>query len=136
MNEHPVENLNWEIAAKKPKIALDFDGVLHDYSGWNGVIPTGPPVDGALNSVNWLLNHGFDPFIMSTRAQEPGGREAIQSWLAEHEFPVLEVTHHKNHAELYVDDRGFRFEGPQSWEALLVFLQENPIPGRWGSGNL
>ncbi len=113
-------------------IALDFDGVIHNYTEWTGPMPTGEPVPGALETIQWLQQAGYALFIFSTRAQHPMGKECVQEWMLDHGFPQLEVVSEKNHADLYVDDRGFRFTGPQSWAALRDFLTANPKPGRWG----
>jgi len=131
-----AEQLNWRIAVAEDNnriISLDFDGVIHNYLEWDGPVPTGEPVPGALETIWWLLNAGYKVFILSTRAHEnPMGKAGIEEWLMTHGFPILEVTAEKRHADLYVDDRGFRFMGPQSWQALRDFLAVNPKPGRWG----
>lgn len=115
---------------RRPTIALDFDGVLHDYKGWNGVEPTGNPVSGAQDFVRELCDRGYDVFVMTTRAGHPGGADAVRSWILKHGFPLMMVTHEKLPASLYVDDRGFRFNG--DWNTIIQFLNANPKPGRWG----
>jgi hypothetical protein len=115
----------------KTIISLDFDGVICRYPGWTGPRPIGEPVEGAWETVWWLLEQGYEVFIMSARVRDPLGKAGIEQWLREQGFPPLEVTVVKRHADLYVDDRGFRFEGPQSWNALRDFLRTNPDPSRW-----
>ncbi len=132
-----AEEINWRLTVAEPDggeriIALDFDGVIHNYTEWTGPMPTGEPVPGALETIQWLQQAGYALFIFSTRAQHPMGKECVQEWMLDHGFPQLEVVSEKNHADLYVDDRGFRFTGPQSWAALRDFLTANPKPGRWG----
>ena len=134
-----AEALNWSISvsAKRPIVSLDFDGVLHMYRGWDGNIPTNKPVEGALEAVKWMLAAGFKLFILSTRAHNnPAGKAGIESWLIQNGFPPIRVTSEKEHADIYVDDRGWRFEGPQSWPVLIAYLKDNPIPGRWGGSGL
>ncbi len=130
-----AELLNWRTVVAEDNqriIALDFDGVIHDYKGWTGPMPTGEPVPGALETVRWLKQTGYELFILSARVEHPMGKACIEEWMHDHGFPQIEVTIEKKHADLYVDDRGFRFEGPQSWQALRDFLAINPKPGRWG----
>ncbi len=115
-------------------IGLDFDGVLHNYTEWTGVKPEGPPVEGALEAVTWMLQNGFKLEIFSARANHAMGEKAIEEWLVEHGFPAIPVSLQKPIADLYVDDRGFRFEGPQSFGTLIQYLTRNPKPGRWGKG--
>lgn len=111
-------------------ISLDFDGVLHNYTEWTGVTPEGPPVDGALATVGWLLAQRYSLVISSARANDKGGQEAITRWLAENGFPPIPVSLVKPAAKLYIDDRGFRFDG--DFRKVIQFLTENPKPGRWG----
>jgi hypothetical protein len=93
-------------------IALDFDGVLHAYHGWNGGKLNGP-VDGALEAVEELIKRGFRIVVHSARDTAP-----IRRWLKEHGFPALEVSREKPTAVAYVDDLAVRFDG--SWTEALV----------------
>ncbi len=98
-------------------IVVDFDGVLHSYtSGWKGatVIPD-PPVPGALA---WLVDAvgRFQIAISSARSREKGGIEAMREWLAREGLPAevldkLRFPRAKIPAHVYLDDRGWRFEG-------------------------
>ncbi len=101
-------------------ICLDFDGVLHSYtSGWKGRanIPD-PPVPGAQSFVRKIIKAGYRVAVQSARAsgdEGHAGAVAILRWMREHDFPVasywLFVARSKPPALLYVDDRGYRFEG-------------------------
>ncbi|MCZ7685689.1 MAG: hypothetical protein M5U28_45680 [Sandaracinaceae bacterium] len=106
-------------------LAVDFDGVIHSYaSGWQG--PTAiadPPVPGA---IDWLTaaSERFDLAIHSVRSAQPGAVDAMRAWLREHGLPerVLERLRFpvaKPPAELYLDDRAYRFDGTfPSFDAL------------------
>lgn len=128
----------------KRTLVLDFDGVIHSYtSKWTGWVPQDPPVDGALEFVEWALGEGgFDRILVaSARVKDGGGDdtqqaicpyrvEAVEQWLEYHGFPVgkgLEVHTGvgKPHADLYVDDRGYRFEG--SFNHLKMFVDNGGI---------
>jgi hypothetical protein len=98
-------------------LAIDFDGVLHAYtSGWQG--PTtiaDPPVEGALE---WLTQVAelFDLAIFSARSAQPGAIDAMRAWLRANGLPErvlsrLRFPVSKPPAELYLDDRAWRFEG-------------------------
>ncbi len=94
-------------------LCFDFDGVLNSYtSGWKGpdVIPD-PPVPGMAEALQRLAALGWQIVIQSSRARYPGGREAIKGWLLQHGFPAFPVVSEKPPAELYIDDRGLRFDG-------------------------
>lgn len=103
---------------KKPKhsrtIAVDFDGVINSYKTRVGLnrqnyLPD-PPVEGALNWVLTTLTK-FNIIIFTCRAVFPEGVVAVKEWLKKWGFPELEVTGEKPIAHLYVDDRGYQFQG-------------------------
>lgn len=113
-------------AEKEKAIALDFDGVLHSYtSGWTGEIPTDSPVSGSVDFVNNLISLGYKLYIFSCRAKYKLGVSGIKDWLNKYGFPEskITVTNEKPEADIYIDDRGFRFEG--NFEEALKFVKEN-----------
>jgi hypothetical protein len=101
----------------KKTIVVDFDGVLHSYaSGWKGatVVPDGP-VEGAFEWLTAAVER-FDIAIYSSRSREKGGIEAMRDWLAreglaERVLEQLKFPRTKVPAHVYLDDRGWRFEG-------------------------
>lgn len=116
------------------EIAFDFDGVVHAHVGEFEMEPKNPPVPGAKEMILELHSLGYRVVIYSARTTHFGGRgsRAIERWLKDNGFPALPVIHGKPHAaKLLVDDRGFRFEGPKSWDALRAFLRFQPVPSRW-----
>ena len=85
-------------------IAFDFDGVLHDYHGWNGGTLAGP-LPGMLYLVDQLRAEGAYVVIHTTRKAED-----IAPWLAKHGFPDLPVYHEKwQRIDVFVDDRAVRY---------------------------
>lgn len=61
------------------------------------------------------------------------GEDAIRQWLRHWKFPAAlcdaQITHKKEHSDLFVDDRGFRFSG--CWAELMAFLRNNPRCETW-----
>lgn len=103
-------------------LCFDFDGVFHLYtSGWKGagVIPD-PPVPGMVDAVRRLQSLGWTCVVCSSRARTIEGMDAIISWLKANGFPPLSVYETKPPAELYIDDRGLRFDG--SVAAMLAAI--------------
>lgn len=101
----------------RPLLCVDFDGVLHSYaSGWKG--PTtisDPPVDGA---IEWLamIDAYFDLAVTSVRNASPGAADAMRAWFREHGLDEgvlsrLAFPRHTPRGDVYLDDRGYRFEG-------------------------
>jgi hypothetical protein len=115
-------------ARPKKTLVVDFDGVLHSYtSGWKGptVIPD-PPVQGALGFLARAVER-FDVAVLSSRSREPGGIDAMKRWLADHGLEPdvlakLRFPRTKPPAHVYLDDRGWRFEGTfPSLDAIDAF---------------
>lgn len=99
-------------------VAIDFDGVIHSYvSGWTGPNPIDPPVPGAAEAIREYLDEGFEVVIYSTRAETPEGRWGIGEYIRHHvgeevlQHPKFRITSGKPIAVLYIDDRGFMFQG-------------------------
>ena len=112
----------------KKTIALDFDGVLHDYHGWNNGVLNGP-ISGAREAVETLQDQ-FTTVIFTTREAT-----TVRAWLKEHEFPPLEVTREKPLCIVLVDDRALRFQGvwtPQVIAEIVGFRThwEDPLGDR------
>lgn len=100
------------MSKQRRTIALDFDGVLHCYNGWNGGKVAGP-MPGAKEAVESLVADGQEVVVFSTR-----DAAMIRQWLREHKFPELEVTSTKRPFYVIVDDRAVAFDG--EWSAGLV----------------
>lgn len=109
----------------KPILCVDFDGVIHSYtSGWKGAdVVSDPPVKGALRWL-WKATEWWDVNIYSSRTKQPGGVDAMRTWLlnfAIHEWgdvdfanqflAALTFPEQKPAAFLTIDDRAVCFEG-------------------------
>ena len=103
-------------------LCIDFDGVLHSYtSPWAGadVIPDAP-VPGAFPFLAAAVLR-FRVAVFSARSHQPGGIDAMRRWFAAHALPdyaldALEFPTEKPQAIVYIDDRGWRFDG--TWPSL------------------
>lgn len=121
-------------AAEFPKtICVDFDGVLHSYTTpWQGSDTiTDPPTDGAFDFVRSALDAGYHVVVQSARANSPKGKDAIEKWLLMHgadkkwfKNGLMRVTANKPGAEVYIDDRGFRFAG--TWPTVAEIESMRP----------
>lgn len=127
----------------KPILCVDFDGVIHSYtSGWQGpTVISDPPVPGALTWL-WRATEWFDVQIYSSRSKEPGGPEAMRTWMVKHAADVFDADHpmaynvgneypisfarEKPAAFLTIDDRAVCFEGDWSELDPADLLQFKP----------
>lgn len=101
-------------------VCIDFDGTLAQYKGWTGVLPTEPPMPGAVEAVMALIAQGYQVVVFSTRAQYVEGEAAIASWLQFYNFPPMRITDKKIPAIAYVDDRAVEFAGDWNYVANKI----------------
>lgn len=113
-------------------VCIDFDGVLHSYtSGWQGsTVINDPPVAGMPELTNKLKSMGVQIIIMSARARYPSAAKAMSLWLKQHGFAFDIITKEKMPADVYIDDRAYRFDGRPS--GILQFLDGDIRP--WNKG--
>ena len=91
----------------KPNIVLDFDGVLNQYTGWKGENYLYKPRPGTKEFLEQLQQE-YTIIILSARSPT-----SILSWLEQYELDqyIHQVTNKKPPAQVYLDDRGLKFEG-------------------------
>lgn len=115
-----------------PLIAVDFDGVLHNYDGkWAPSRVVGDAVPGAMDFlVELYLSERYDVAITSARSRYILGRWAMRQWLREQlirhcgyqagpymdplyleVFEWIKWPWFKPGALLYIDDRAHCFSG-------------------------
>lgn len=96
----------------KQTVIFDFDGVINSYkSGWQGadIIPDSP-VTGIQEAITEIRKY-YRVVVVSSRCYQPGGIEAITTWLAKFNIKVDEVTDEKPPAVVIIDDRAITFDG-------------------------
>ena len=82
------------------KIAVDWDSTCVDEDqNW---------LPGALDALRWLRKEGHRVIIHSSRANWSTGIREIEAKLAQHKLSFKVMA--KPDADLYVDNKGFRFE--------------------------
>jgi hypothetical protein len=99
-------------------IAIDFDGVIHTFDkGWNDGTCYGDPIPGAIEAIRQLsLKYNIIIFTAKAKPNRPlvngkTGIELVKEWLLKYELIdcIAEITSEKPHANIYIDDRGYRF---------------------------
>lgn len=116
-------------------IAIDFDGVIHSYtSGWTGEVPSDPPVTGAKEFIEEARAQGYRVEVFTCRALTEDGYCGIVDWLKQHGIVVDNITSEKPHAQIYIDDRAWRFDG--KWATLLLFVRSKQMPKVWYKNNV
>lgn len=104
--------------ADKLTVAVDLDGVLAEYDGWEGLDDIGDPIEGAREFLD-VLRSEFDVVVYTTRlnpnpfdADEPRASaerctQIVVGWLNRHDLPYDDVFvgTGKPIAVAYIDDR-------------------------------
>lgn len=95
-------------------VCFDFDGVCATYDTWKGVDVFGEPIPETAALIRLLKIAGYRCILWTTRKMTP----ELFEWLAHHNFNFDSInscdhnppdTSNKPIADLYIDDRGFRF---------------------------
>jgi hypothetical protein len=111
--------------SKKKTICIDFDGVLHDYSdGYQGKDVFGEMIPNADKGTQLLKSKGWTIIIYTTRQAS----EKLKSWLEDHKIAYDHINENPEQpedakggkliADIYLDDRGMRFNG--RWDEWLM----------------
>lgn len=107
---------------KRKTLAIDFDGVIHDYSkGFKGLDNAyDDPKEGTRSALETLKKDGFSLKILSSRP-----KQVIEEWLKKWDLSDLvdEISNHKFPATLYIDDRGYHFK---DWKTTLDEIYSHP----------
>ena len=98
-------------SATKPKtVCLDFDGVIAQYTSWQGPEHCGKPLSGLADFLNKLRQSEENWRVIVHTTRNP---EVVWSWLRRYGFVGLihGVTNTKPAAVAYIDDRAICFRG-------------------------
>jgi hypothetical protein len=104
---------------KKTRVAMDLDGVLAKYDGWEGSDIIGPPLPGALEFAKKVAKLADIVIFTGRVSEETGDRDAVSTlsagqlririidWLEKHKFPFADVYigQGKPHVAAFIDDR-------------------------------
>lgn len=89
----------------KGRVAVDFDGVIHHYTTWDGNPPKGKPVFGVRDGLRKLIAAGYELVVFTAR--DPN---AVLDWLTFYELKqyFVQITNRKTPDIIaFFDDRGF-----------------------------
>ena len=113
------------------QIAIDFDGVIHKNSkGYHDGTIYDEPIEGSLEAIK-KLSKKYDIVIFTCKAKRDRpdvngktGVMLVDEWLEKYGIRdhVKLITSEKPRAQIYIDDKGYRFE---NWYDTLIYLKEN-----------
>ena len=101
-------------SSRRKTLAVDFDGVIADYTGWKGEGVHGPPRRDVMEALAILHREGWKIVVHTTRSDAD-----ISDYLAAHQVPHDEINSnsdyrnlgHKPVATVYWDDHALRYSG-------------------------
>lgn len=107
---------------KSKTICIDFDGVLSEYSeGFQGKDVFGDMVKGSDSATQLLKEKGWTIIVYTTRPVT----DALKKWLDDNSISYDYINENPNQpedakssklmADIYLDDRGMRFDGNWDW---------------------
>jgi hypothetical protein len=110
---------------EKNNIAVDFDGVIHDFKGWGDGTCYGDPLPGSLSAIK-KLSEKYNVIIFTAKARpdrplvnNKTGKELVEEWLEKHD--VLKfidyVTFEKPRAKFYIDDKAIKYDN--NWDQII-----------------
>jgi hydroxymethylpyrimidine pyrophosphatase-like HAD family hydrolase len=99
---------------KRPTIAVDFDGVIADYGGWEATGVCGLPRPDVIEALTTLRAEGWKIVVYSCRSSQ-----VIEAYLLENAVPFDEINQNSSYdtggpkpvATVYWDDRAYRYSG-------------------------
>lgn len=98
------------------KIAIDFDGVVHDFKNPVSGRRMGNPIDGTKRALDTLKSRGYEIIIFSYWAKDDLSIKTIADWLDYFNCPYDDITNIKPNAIAYIDDRGIKFT---NWQEII-----------------
>ena len=113
-------------------IAMDFDGVLHEYTGWTGPEPTGGVLSEGHTLLFTLNDAGHQVDLFTTRPAF-----MVWRWLEKHDLLSLvqDVTDYKKASySVFIDDRAIRFNGSAEEAIAAVRAFEQKRLPWWKAG--
>ena len=125
-----VDYINKFLYDESKVVAIDFDGVIHTFDrGWNDGTCYGDPIPGAIEAIKKLsLKYNIIIFTAKAKSNRPlvngkTGVELVKEWLSKYDLIdcVAEITSEKPHANIYIDDRGYRFN---NWTDTLKEIED------------
>jgi hypothetical protein len=97
-------------------IAIDFDGVIHDFKNPIAGRRMGGVIEGAKKALETLEFRGYEIIVFSYWAKNESNIKTIADWMEYYHCPYSQITNIKPNAVAYIDDRGIRFT---SWQDII-----------------
>lgn len=136
MEKKVMDDLEYE---RRQIVAVDVDGCILKYESFKGVDSFGVPLPGAVESLQAFRLLGWYIIVWTCRPNV----DALRQHLDKHEIPFDSInencpdvtfeTSGKVYADVYLDDRGYCFNGEWTPDLVLEVVQQLPHYRRGGA---
>ena len=99
------------------KIAIDFDGVIHDHLHPKPGRRMGSPIIGAKEALEQFRNRGDEIVIFTARAKNETDTKVVHDWMIYYSIPFDQITNIKQACDVYIDDKAIHFT---KWEDVHI----------------
>ena len=89
-------------------IAIDFDDTIHDKQHPIEGRRMGAPLEGAKQSLRTIRRRKHTIIIHTVMANTESGKKCVEDWMKYYQIPFHAIEP-KVRADMYIDDRGYRF---------------------------
>lgn len=96
-------------------IAIDFDGVIHDYKHPIDGRRMGAPISGAKDALEKLKDK-YEIVVFTVWGDEKGS-ETIANFMRFYDLPYDRITNIKPQANYYIDDKAVKFT---NWKDIQI----------------
>jgi ribonucleotide monophosphatase NagD (HAD superfamily) len=98
-------------------IAVDLDGVIHDYEHPLKGKKMGGPIEGTQDALKRLKGLGWKIIVFSVWGDQ---KKTIGDFMEYYHLPYDEITNQKPVADIYLDDKAVRFTSWKDvWSSIL-----------------
>lgn len=97
-------------------LAIDFDGVIHDFKNPIPGRRMGKAMSGAKEALHFLRSKGYKIIVFTIWGDEKGQR-TIADFMNYYDLPYDSITNVKPQADHYIDDKAIHFT---NWDEVLT----------------
>lgn len=101
-------------------LAVDFDGVIHDFRNPIKGRRMGAPIAGVMEALKLLKSKRYTIVVFTVWGGTDQGQKTIADFMKYYELPYDEITNIKPNADYYIDDKAVRFA---DWAKTLEIIK-------------
>lgn len=116
----PTKPKKIEALAKQKVIAVDFDGVIHDFKNRLEERRMGAPIVNTQEALTVLKGRGYEIVVFTVWGDEKG-QKTISDFMQYYNLPFDRITNIKPQADFYIDDKAIKFI---DWTSALKEVHE------------